>query len=529
MPVTRHPVPPAIGRVPPVAEFELSAAPASKADAVALFVFSDSVDSIGELAGLSAEIRASVSAAMKSGDVKGKAGTAQVIGGAIGLRRIILLGLGKRAEFPQDAADLIRWAGAASVKAARELKLQSVIVHPGCLINHDATPTWESLAPRFAEGLVLGGFSFKVYKSGKTTGPDNVAASADRVIKVQLAHVSPGPENEIALTTQLQIATAANYARHLACHPANTVNPATLCDEARKLARQFNLKCTIINAAQAARLGMGGLLAVGMGSRTPPAMILLEYNPSSSGKRQDPIVVVGKAVTFDTGGISIKPAADMGAMKYDKCGGMAVMGIMRAISCIGLNQRVIGIIPTAENSVDAAAYRPGDIIRMYNGKTVDVTNTDAEGRMILADALAYACEKYRPRAVVDMATLTGGVVTALGSVYAGLMSNQDEIAAALVIAGQQTGEWLWRLPLHPRYAKLLESPHADFTNSGGREAHPIQGGMFLNEFVPGEIPWAHLDIAGLAHPRKEHRYLSADNASGFGVRLLVEFLQSLPG
>ncbi len=532
--IRRNKFSPAIAELTPVAEFELDARVPANADAVAIFLFSDSKADLLDFTGLPKDIGHTVAGVLAHGDFKAKAGAWQAVPGAGNLPRIILLGLGKSADFLKDQEDLMRWAGARAVQAAQNLKLRNLLVHPGALLNDTGARNWAELAPAFAEGVVLGGFSFKLYKSGKTQEDNSEGAakkasvSTAKTVRIILSRISPTSANEIAVASQVQIAAATNYARHIACQPANVVNPATLVSEARRMARQTGLKCTVLDAKAAARLGMGGLLAVGQGSQTPPAMIFLEYNPAVGRRGQSPVVIVGKAVTFDTGGISIKPAADMGAMKYDKCGGMAVMGIMRAVACIGLNQRVIGVIPTAENSVDAAAYRPGDIIRMYNGKTVDVTNTDAEGRMILADALAYACEKYKPRAIADMATLTGGVVTALGGVFAGLMTNQDQIAAQMVIAGQKTGEWLWRLPLHPRYAKLLESPHADFTNSGGREAHPIQGGMFLNEFVPENIPWAHLDIAGTANPRKEQRYISGDNASGFGVRLIVEYLRSLP-
>ncbi|HMD54768.1 MAG TPA: leucyl aminopeptidase family protein, partial [Phycisphaerae bacterium] len=265
---------------------------------------------------------------------------------------------------------------------------------------------------------------------------------------------------------------------------------------------------------------------VGQGSTQPPGLVFLEYVPSGrTAHKLKTFAVTGKAVTFDTGGISIKPAQDMGGMKYDKCGGTVVLGVLKAAAALKLPHRVIGVIPIAENSVGSRAYRPGDIIRMYNGKTVDVSNTDAEGRLILADAMSYACEKYQPDVLIDLATLTGGVVVALGSVYAGLFSSDDKLAADLIAAGEHTGEWLWRLPLHERYRKLLDAPHADISNSGGREAHPIQGGMFLREFVPAKIKWAHLDIAGVANQKKDFRYWRGENASGFGVRLLIRYLQ----
>jgi leucyl aminopeptidase len=217
----------------------------------------------------------------------------------------------------------------------------------------------------------------------------------------------------------------------------------------------------------------------------------------------------------------------MDAMKYDKCGGMAVLGIMQAVARLKLPLRVVGVIPTVENSVSDAAYRPGDILRLFNGKTVEITNTDAEGRLILGDALAYAAKTYEPRAIIDMATLTGGVVVALGNVYAGLFSNDAALRNALEEAGRVSGELLWPMPLHERYKHLMDGHHADLANSGGvREAAPVQGAIFLQHFVPEKLPWAHLDIAGTAAPKREDRYL-AKGSSGFGVRVIVEYLRQL--
>ncbi len=265
------------------------------------------------------------------------------------------------------------------------------------------------------------------------------------------------------------IGEAANYTRLLACKPGNVIHPQSLVAEALDFARREKLKATIIDEKKAAALGMGGLVSVGKGSNSPPVLIVLEYTGPGAAKRKS-VAIVGKAVTFDTGGISIKPAADMDAMKYDKCGGMAVLGILQAAARLRLPMRVVGVIPTAENSVSSNAYRPGDIVRFYNGKTAEITNTDAEGRLILADALAYVADKYDPAAIIDLATLTGGVVVALGSVYAGLFANDDPLAAALEKAGEASGELLWRLPLHERYKPLMEGYHADLVNSGLRGA-----------------------------------------------------------
>ncbi len=294
------------------------------------------------------------------------------------------------------------------------------------------------------------------------------------------------------------------------------------------------MNCRILDEKEMARLGMGGILAVGAGSiATPPRMIVLEYDGSkkkSRGKNaraaNKPLLVVGKAITFDSGGISIKPAEKMGKMIFDKCGGMAVLGLMYALAKLKLPVHVVGILSSAENSLSSRAYRPGDILRMYNGVTVEVTNTDAEGRLVLGDALAWGIETYGAAAVVDLATLTGGVITALGKTMAGVMSNNDDIVRELTDAGEGEGEKIWRLPLGEDQRDYIKSEPADIVNSAGREGHPLQGGAFLSYFVPtdGSVPWAHLDIAGVADTERELPYY-AKGATGWGVRTLVEWVR----
>lgn len=424
--------------------------------------------------------------------------------------RCLLIGAGKKPD-----AGIYRWMGGQIAAAAKDCQGTAVRIHRG-MIPH---AQWPAAVEAITEGIELASFSFDVYKSivKEATAPARAITyqfAAEGLATASLNH---------AIHRSAQIASAVNFARHLANQPPNVINPSTLTAICQTLAKRLGLKLRVVGYAEAAKLSMGGLCAVGKGSPNKPALIILEHKPSKVGGK-DAVAIVGKAVTFDTGGISIKPAADMGAMKYDKCGGMAAIGVLCAAALLKMPRHVIGVIPTAENMVDGDAYRPGDIIHMYNNKTVDITNTDAEGRLILADAIGYACKAYGAKTVIDMATLTGGVITALGGVYGGLMSNNDALAQRLIEAGQATDEWVWRLPLHERYRKLLDSPHADMVNSGNREAHAIQGGMFLQEFVPDGIHWAHLDIAGVAHPRKDHRYLKGEQASGFGVRLIMHYL-----
>ncbi len=477
------------------------------------------------LRSLNAELHGALNMTLQHSDFKGKPGDVAVCPLDHPGRRLLLGGLGKSESLD---ADQLRWTAASIARKARQLRLHAVSIHLQSMESIFAANPRHLEA--LAEGLTLGCFEYAPFKTAeKKDGTPSESWAALPTFHLILEAGKLHTSFRQAISTGTTIAHGANYARYIACHPGNVVNPAALVLEARTLARTAGLRVEIIDHKKALALGMGGLLSVGQGSTVPPALILLEYKPKSAARHPGsakPVVLVGKAITFDTGGISIKPAADMGLMKFDKCGGMAVLGAMKAIADLQMPVPVIGAIPTAENSVDAMAYRPGDIIRMFNGKTVEVTNTDAEGRLILADALSYVCRRYRPAAVIDMATLTGGVVVALGSVYAGLMSNREDLARALQSAGTYSGEWLWPLPLHDRYASLLESPHADIANSGPREAHPVQGGMFLRHFVPAEIPWAHLDIAGTSNPKKDDRYLVGKSASGFGVRLLLEYLRA---
>jgi leucyl aminopeptidase len=262
-----------------------------------------------------------------------------------------------------------------------------------------------------------------------------------------------------------------------------------------------------------------------MGSGTPPRLIVLEWPGQAASGEGAPIALVGKTITFDTGGYSLKSREGMLGMKYDKWAGMAVAGVMKAAADLKLKSRVIGVIAAAENALSERAYRPNDILHTLSGKTVEVISTDAEGRLVLADALTYTQRAYRPRAVIDMATLTSGIVVALGPYRAGLMSNDEELSGALLAAGKRTHERLWRLPLDDDYFRLIKGYDSDLRNSGGKQAQPITAGMFLYQFVEPGTPWAHIDVAGVATV-EEPKIHSPQRATGFGVRLLAEFLLS---
>ncbi|MGD8452065.1 MAG: leucyl aminopeptidase [Phycisphaerae bacterium] len=425
-------------------------------------------------------------------------------------RRVIVVSLGEAEKLTPEtvrkaAAVAARWL--ISAKIARAALWVDTLVATGVT---GAVAEW-------AAGMTVAGFRFNEYKK-----PDK-----DVPAKIRMHVCSSEAEHIRRLLPQIReevtVAEAVNYTRRLAHLPGNVINPATLAAEARKLTEKSRLKCTVLEAAQVKKLGMGGLVAVGAGATPGPCLIQIEYKAAPRSRRL--VVLVGKAITFDTGGYSIKPSANLDAMKFDKCGGTTVLGIMKAIADLKLKCNVIGLVPAAENAVSDRAYRPGDIVTMLSGKTVEIISTDAEGRLVLADALTYAQKKFKPTEIIDLATLTGGVTVALGKEAAGLMSNNDELAAELGECGRRTRERLWRLPLWDEYRELIRGTEADIKNSSTkREAHAIVGGMFLKEFVADAVAWAHLDIAAVA-TSDENGGLTGKGATGFGVRLLVDYLR----
>ncbi len=378
------------------------------------------------------------------------------------------------------------------------------------------TLNFEDALQALLEGIVLGGYSFDRHKSKNETPSAktiNLRAADSAVLKTLLDKV------EVITDSVL-------LAREWGHEPANIINPVSLAERAQSLADQVGLRCTVLDEIQLAAMSAGAILAVGQGSQTPPRMILLEYPGSPAKSHEKPVVLVGKALTFDSGGYSLKDTTNIQGMKYDKCGGMAVLAVMAAAARLKLEHPIIGIVGAAENMVSENAYRPDDIITTLSKKTVEIVSTDAEGRLVLADALTYAQTHYQPKQIIDLATLTGGVVVALGRVRAGMMTNQTAIADALYACGERTWERLWRLPLDDEYLKSTEGDDADLKNSGGREGHAILGGIFLKQFVDDSIPWAHLDIAGLADSPKDLPYCPK-GATGFGVRLLLDYLERL--
>ena len=430
------------------------------------------------------------------------------------VKRTLVVGLG---DADKITADTLRKASAKALRELNNAKLTSASIQAVGLPESLDAP---SVGHAIADGMTLANFTFDTYH-GKTKRPDKAKRDKPRDLKVGVE----APQR-VGFKQGLKVAEGVNTARTLACTPPNVANPKYIAGYCKKLAKDAGLKCTVIDAKKAKELGMGGLLAVGAGGSTPPCMVILEHAPSGKTK-QKPLLLVGKGVTFDTGGYSLKPDGGKG-MKYDKCGAMNVIGAMQAIANLKVKQRVVGIVGLAENMIDREAYRVDDILTFCNGVTCEITNTDAEGRLVLADCLAYGTKTYKPAAVVDFATLTGGVVVALGKKIAGVWSTDDELLAKLKAAGETVGEPVWELPLNDDYRKMMQAKHADLHNSAPvREAHATQGAAFLSYFVGADAPksipttpWVHVDIAGTSNT--DGNTLMEKGPTGFGVRLAAE-------
>jgi leucyl aminopeptidase len=418
--------------------------------------------------------------------------------------RTLVVGLGKREDFDSERA---RVAAAVAEKQAAALQAKSVAVAPPESEDPEAT------VAALVEGVILASFRFDRFRKPDEDDPP------PRIEGLTLL----GPESLAAPVEAARVAAEAqNRARELQQLPANFATPSYLADRASEIVSTHeNVSFEVLGREEIADKGMGGLEAVSKGTEEEPRLIVLRYSGAGDGS---PLGLVGKAVTFDSGGISIKPAQSMHEMKMDMSGGAAVLEAIAAIAELGLSVELIGVVPATENMPSGTAIKPGDVITQYNGKTVEVNNTDAEGRLILADALAY-CVELGAQRVVDLATLTGAVVIALGSTYAALISNDDAWAEQVFEAAERTGELAWRLPLHPEYKELTKGTVADLTNaSQKRKAGTIYAGSFLEEFV-GSVPWAHLDIAGTAWDT-DREYVGK-GPTGFGVRLLVSLAQEL--
>ena len=428
----------------------------------------------------------------------------------------------------KDKATLeaFRRAGGSLAKWISKNKVTEAAIDPASFSDFGLAP--DQIAFALAEGLSLGSFRFDKHKSKKDEPTPATIYFLDESFKSTLERAAI-------------ICEATNLTRAWAGEPANVINPVSLAEKVQELAKEVGLKCTVLDDKQLAEMGAGAIVAVGQGSANPSRLIVLEYKPPAltegaklgavgadeAKNKAQPVALVGKAITFDTGGYSIKNTMGMVGMKYDKCGAMAVLGTMVAAVKLNLQIPLVGLLAASENMISDISYRPNDILKTLSGKTVEIISTDAEGRLVLCDALAYAQQNFNPRAMIDIATLTGGIVTALGSNRAGLFSNNDELASALFSAGDMTHERLWRMPLDEEYFDMIKSADADMKNSAGApKASPIIGATFLKQFVNDETKWAHIDIAGVSDWDNEMPYCPK-GASGFGVRLLVEYLSGL--
>ena len=441
-------------------------------------------------------------------ETKAKLGAISIIHthGLIPAQRILVAGLGPRHKITHES---LRITSGRIAKKVSEIGLDeySIVVPNNLPVNLKVT------ASAIVEGAKLALYSFDKYKKEKKSkSPNLTILSSDQKISSIISRANTVSDGVI-------------YTREVANLPPNECNPAQLAGFAKSLSSKNKLKCIVLSKSELRQKGFGGITAVGQGSRNEPKLIILEYN----GKKGDkPTVLVGKAVTFDTGGISIKPADKMDEMKFDKCGGCTVLGIMKAASELKLPINLVGIIPSVENMPGGESYRPGDIIKLYDGKTAEILNTDAEGRLILFDALSYGIKTYKPKEIIDFATLTGACIVALGANVAGLISNNKKIVDKLAKSSQSTGEQVWQLPINDDYMDMIKSDYADIRNTGpGRVAGTITAAAFLANAV-GTTPWAHFDIAGTAWVQggsKEKSY-NPKGATGFGVRLILDYLSS---
>jgi leucyl aminopeptidase len=470
------------------------------------YVFTDEVSSLS-ISEITPDFDPIIREITESNEFRAKDGTISIVHNNVGsgIKRALLLGMGDKKNLdPEKTRNL---TGKVVIKA-KELGITEFVLIP--FKNMDK----EHLSA-MVEGIKLSDYSFNNYKRDEDRNDLN---------QVRILIITDMKNNQKIIQHSVVVSDAVLYTRDISNLPPNDCSPKDLVTFSKKLSENQKIKVRVIEKEEMKSYGFEGILAVGKGSASSPKLIVLEY-PGSTKNR--PIVIVGKAVTFDTGGISIKPSEKMEEMKFDKCGGCNVLGIMKAVSELGLDTNVIGIIPAVENMPSGTSYRPGDIIKMYNRKTVEVLNTDAEGRIILGDALSFAVKTFAPKAIIDMATLTGAAIIALGTNVAALVGNDDELVTKILEYSNQTGEKIWRLPLFEEYKEQLKSSNADMKNIGGRSAGAITAAAFLSNFVE-DTPWVHLDIAGTAWTQegtKEKSY-NPKGATGFGIRTIVKYISS---
>ncbi|GJL79086.1 MAG: putative cytosol aminopeptidase [Nitrospinaceae bacterium] len=476
----------------------------------------------GDLKQIDQALNGSVAQAFKDKRFEGKPNQALLLNarGAMKPDNLLLVGIGKAKEVTEEN---IRQASGTAAKVAEGAKFKTLSYYlpDGALekaLTRDRKKSSSEAARAVAEGSYLALYHFDIYKSKEK---DETPSRVEEIILLTDSRSAVGKLKQ-ASEVAGKVADGVWQVRDLILEPSNKLTPSILANTAKKMAAKQKISCKVLREAEMKKLGMGSLLGVSKGSSEPPAFIILEYKGGK--KNEAPIAIVGKAVTFDTGGISLKPAPNMDEMKKDMSGGAVTLGTLQVAASLKLPINLVGLIPSVENMPDGAAIKPGDILTSMSGKTIEVLNTDAEGRLILADALSYAA-RFKPKAVIDLATLTGAVIVALGSYAAGVMGTDDELIENLKASGTLTGEKLWQLPLWDEHDKETKSDIADLKNiaSAGVGAGTTMGAAFLKPFA-GDQPWAHIDIAGTSWTGKDKAY-TPRGASGFGVRLLVNFLE----
>ncbi len=478
-----------------------------KTSVLCAFCFEDTNAPIG-LGKLHKKIDQAVLQSIK--EIKGKKNKITLIHShkEIPSERILIAGLGKKNRL---TSDVIRDVTGNITKKIHELGIRefSIIIPDKIAIRN------EQVISSIVEGANLSLYDFDLFKKEKSDKkePDLTLFTSDK-------------DAQKIIKNAITISDAVKFTRDVANLPPNECPPMKLGEIAKKISNQNKMKCTVFSKNEIKSKGLGGVTAVGQGSKNEPRFIILEYR--NGKKEKKPILLVGKAVTFDTGGISLKPGEKMDEMKFDKCGGCTVLGVMKAISELKLGINVVAIIPSVENMPGGESYRPGDIIKLFNGKTAEILNTDAEGRLILADGLAYGIKHYQPSSVMDFATLTGACIVALGTNVAGIVSNNSKLTSKVMSSSTKTSEEVWELPLNDDYMEMVKSKVADIRNIGmGRAAGTITAAAFLANSV-GNVPWVHFDIAGTAwiQPSTKNKSYNANGATGFGVRLVVDYLMN---
>ena len=465
--------------------------------------------------GLDEQTGGALSRALAAGRFKGKQGTSTTIVAPHGLAvdAVILVGLGKPEKI--DGRGL-RALGGSVVRKMNAAGAKAGAVAVDAVDGAGVAPP--AMAAEIALGARLGSYSFDKYHTKKK--------DEDKKSLGELTVMLDEPAAaEDAFEANASLADGVFAARDLVSEPSNVKYPKTISEDIEALTDD-GIEVELLDRDKMASLGMGSLLGVAQGSDHEPYLAVMRWNGAPEGADQQPVAFIGKGVTFDTGGISIKPSQGMEEMKYDMAGSAAVFGLMKCLAGRKARVNAIGMVGLVENMPDGKAQRPGDVVTSMSGQTIEVINTDAEGRLVLADVLWYAQATYKPRFMVDLATLTGAIIVSLGTYHAGLFSNDDELSERLIAAGKESGEEVWRMPLGDRYNKDIDSAIADMKNVGkGREAGSVAGAVFLERFVNG-VPWAHLDIAGMAWMKGSHDPTVPKGASGFGVRLLDQLVRA---